>query len=93
MSTLLKVISQCMAKCMARQDLCGQTGQVGFEPTSFPPELETSALHRMASPVKSIHCPLKGSWSQQPCPRQVPRRCSWGLRASTLVFNKEDEFT
>lgn len=52
-STLLKVISQCMVECMAEPDLLGQMGRVGFEPGSFPPELETFALHRMAFPCEA----------------------------------------
>lgn len=48
---------------------------------------------RWASGVRSIHCPLRWAWSQQPWPwAGYPCSRSWGLKAPRLVFNKEDEF-
>lgn len=87
-----KVISQGTVQCTAEPDL-GQMGWVGFEPGSFPPELETFVLHRMAFPWEVHPLSLGRGLVPAALPQAGPPNShSWGLRASRLVFNKEDEF-
>lgn len=68
---------------------------MGFESPPFgTPELEAFALFSVVSPHEERRCPLGRGLVPTALPWAGPHTaCSWGLRASRLVFNKEDEFS
>lgn len=83
--------SRSPASAWLSQGLPGQTG-----PWDLNPGLSLQSWGPWPRAVwppreRSIHYPLKGAWPQQPYPREVPQSPSCVLKASRLVFNKEDE--
>lgn len=74
----------------------GRQAPLGFEPPPFRLQswrpLPCLAWH--PPKARSIHCPLGRGLVPTALPRAGPLAAySWGLRASRLVFNEEDEFS